>query len=327
VIASDTLRPPGPMDPARAAYKDWLHLNVFDHDADAAGLVNVSLHGPPADPATQVVTTALLDVAGAEWSGNVRATSWSDASITLSGVATAAGAVSLIDEHVLAAASVDGVRMDVRARPVTKAYSVELPQRFGAGWIAWRVVPRLVADGTVAFDGARPGTTMRAYHDHSWGRWHWGDDIGWEWGSFMARDHTSVVVARTTDRHHVHAGQWTVIVDHLDRRRVFSGRRVEASWSGLAPPPSRRLPGALAAQHADRRRPRLPGTLRVAARSGREFLELEFTSRAVAQLILADPIVAGTSFLHEMSGRFRANGVVGGHSVHVDGLAMVERLE
>ena len=24
------------------------------------------------------------------------------------------------------------------------------------------------------------------YHDHNWGRWHWGDDVGWEWGAFLA---------------------------------------------------------------------------------------------------------------------------------------------
>jgi hypothetical protein len=325
VIAADTLRLPGPLDPARGAYKDWFHLNVFDHDA--VGLVNVALQGPPADAAAHVVTTALIDMPGAGWSGNVSASSWSDASITLSGVATPAGALTLVDDQVLAVASVEGLRVDVRARPVTSAFSVELPQPFGSGWIAWRVVPRLVADGTVAPDGATPRPTPRAYHDHSWGRWHWGDDIGWEWGSFMASDHTSVVIARTTDRRHLRSGPWTVIVDHAGTRRTFSGRRVEASWSDVAPAPSRRLPGALAALHADRRRPRLPGTLRVVARSGRESLELEFTCRAVAQLILADPIVPGTSFLHEMSGRFRATGVVAGRTVDVDGLGMVERLE
>jgi hypothetical protein len=23
------------------------------------------------------------------------------------------------------------------------------------------------------------------YHDHNWGRWHWGQDLGWEWGCFL----------------------------------------------------------------------------------------------------------------------------------------------
>jgi threonine dehydratase len=29
-VITDALRPPPPLDPTRAAYKDWLHLNVFD---------------------------------------------------------------------------------------------------------------------------------------------------------------------------------------------------------------------------------------------------------------------------------------------------------
>jgi hypothetical protein len=327
VIAGDTLRPPGPWDPARTAYKDWLHVILFDHEADAAGLVNVSIHGPPADPETQVVTTALVDVAGQAWVGNVVTTTWSDASIALSGVATASGGVTLLGGDVLAAAAADGLRVDVLAQPVTQAFAVEVPQRFGAGWIAWRVVPRLLATGAVAHPRLDPSSARPAYHDHNWGRWRWGDDIGWEWGSFLGPDNGSVVVARTTDQAHRHGGSWTVIVDHAGSRRTFSGRRVEAWWSGRAPWPSRRLPGALAAQHSDRRRPRLPGSLRIVARAGRDAVELDFSCRSVAQLILADPMAPGVSFLHEMSGRFQATGRLGGRPIYLDGLAMVERLE
>jgi hypothetical protein len=271
----------------------------------------------------------LVDVAGSEWVGNVVPGSWADASITLTGVSTGAASVAFADHGlVLAAATVDGLRLRLLATPATDPFSVDIPQLFGSGWVGWRVVPRLVVEGSLELGGQHLASPrLMGYHDHNWGRWHWGDDIGWEWASLLARTGTSIVVARTTDRTHQVCGPFTVLLDHDGHRRSFTAGRVRASWSGTSDPPRRRLPGALAALHDDRRQPRLPSRLHLTARSGRDELELEFTGRSVAQLILADPAVAGTSFLHEMSGRFRAGGHLRGRPFDVEGLGMVERLE
>ena len=329
MIWSDTLRPPSRLDPTIGAYKDWLHLNVFDYDADVVGLVNASIHGPPGDPATQVVATALFDVGGAGWVGNVVPGSWGDASITLTSVLTAAASVAFGDDNkVLAAATVDGLRLDAVAAPVTPPYAIADGYQFGSGWMGWRVVPRLTVAGSVDLNGQRLTRAPVAYHDHTWGRWHWGDDIGWEWGSFLGRTDSSVVIGRTTDRAHQHCGSISVVVDHDGARRAFSGPRVACHWVGTADPPSRRLPGALAVLHDDWRKPRLPSGMHIAARTGKDAVDLEFTCRSVVQMILADPVVpGGYSFLHEMSGRFRASGRIAGRSFEIDGLGMLERLE
>ena len=165
MITADTLRPPGPFDPTIGAYKDWLHLSVFDHDADLVGLVNVSLHGRPAAASTQVVAAALVDVAGAEWVGNVVPGSWADASITLTGVSTGAASVAFADHGlVLAAATVDGLRLRLLATPATDPFSVEIPQsvRFGLGRLAGRAAPR--RRGL-----ARAGRTAPVEAGASWG--------------------------------------------------------------------------------------------------------------------------------------------------------------
>jgi hypothetical protein len=37
-------------DPLGMIYKEWLHLNFFDHASGAMGLINTSIHGHPRDP-------------------------------------------------------------------------------------------------------------------------------------------------------------------------------------------------------------------------------------------------------------------------------------
>ena len=327
--STDTLRPPWSLEPSVGAYKDWLHVNVYDHDADVVGLVNVSIHGTPAEPTTHVVATALFDVAGEEWVGNVAVDGWADASIALTGVSTAASSVSFgHGGRILVAATMDGLRLRLVATPATDAYAIETPHPFGSGWIGWRVVPFLVVEGSVELRGV-PLTdgAQVAYHDHTWGRWHWGDDIGWEWGSFLGRGGSSIVIGRTSNRAHDVCGPFSVVIDHEGVRRSFSGARVSCRWDGAADPPTRRLPGALAALHDDLRRPRLPSSLHITAQAGADRIELAYTSRSVVQLILADPVVAGSSTLHEMSGHFDATGQLAGKPFGFEGLGMVERLE
>jgi hypothetical protein len=118
-----------------------------------------------------------------------------------------------------------------------------------------------------------------------------------------------------------------VLVDHDGMRRTFTGARAELTWHGPSVSPTRRIPGALAALHEDRRRPEVPANLRVLARSGPDTVDLVFAGRAMAQLILADPVVVGYSFLHEISGRFEAGGRLAGRSFRLDGLGIVEWLE
>jgi hypothetical protein len=177
-------------------------------------------------------------------------------------------------------------------------------------------------------DVAVPMTQASGYVDHSWGRWHWGEDIGWEWGSFLTcAPGPALVLSRVTDRLHTRASGTAIELRLGARRRAFHEHTVEVSWSGQLVADPRRLPGSLAVLHADRARPRLPATLRLRADDGRDSVQLEFTGRAVAQLILADTTERGYSFLHEIVGSFTCSGRIGGVTFADDGLAVVERVE
>jgi hypothetical protein len=166
-----------------------------------------------------------------------------------------------------------------------------------------------------------------AYHDHNWGRWRWGEDLGWEWGCFLTPADgpasIAVIFSRTTDRAHRRVGV-PLVLAVTERRRSFSGGAVDVSWSGLLESAPRRLPGAMAALHSDQAAPRLPERLRIRADDGVDRVELDFVARAAAQLVAADPAQRGYGFVHELVGTFSFESRLGGSEQRGEGLAVVE---
>jgi hypothetical protein len=332
-IAPDHLRPPAPLDPLAAGYKDWLHVNVFDHASGLVGIVNVSLDGSPEAPDSRSVGTALVEVPGVGWLGNLAIRPLSEAQVGIDSIALDAVAIRIDTTSGLVAASArmpgDGLRIDATGAARTAAMVPDRTVGFGSGWLGWYAVPRLAMSGEIRGGGqVYPLGAASGYVDHSWGRWHWGEDIGWEWGSFLTRSPgPAFVLSRVTDRLHVHASGTSLEVRLGARRRPFGADAVQVTWSGVLDARPRRLPGALAVLHVDRARPLLPARLAIEAYDGHDRVRLEFTARAAAQLIVADTAQRGYSFLHEIVGSFTCSGKIGGKTFEDDGLAVVERVE
>src|SRR5690606_11476153 len=134
---------------------------------------------------------ALVDVPGTGWTGNVIARRLDDAVLQPNGVALDVAALAV--DHgagtVDASAQLrdDALSLRLTARAEAAATNVEQRLPFGDGWISWYVVPRLAVTGHLAVGDTRLDlAAASAYHDHNWGRWHWGDDIGWDWACFLA---------------------------------------------------------------------------------------------------------------------------------------------
>ena len=332
-LAPDHLRPPPPLDPTAPAYKDWLHVNLFDHASGVVGIVNVSLDGAPTDPAARAVGTALAEVPGAGWLGNLTVQPFTSAQVGLNSIALDSVAVGLdaATGTVLASARLpdDGLHVDAVATARVVAMSPDRTALFGSGYLGWYALPRLSVRGELRYGSeVVPLDGASAYADHSWGRWHWGEDIGWEWGSFLSpHPGPSFVLSRITDRLHLRTSGTSLEVRLGDRRRPFGPDTLDVTWSGELDARPRRLPGALAALHSDRARPRLPRRLSIDGDDGRDDVRLDFTARAAAQLILGDTAQRGYSFLHEIVGSFTCSGRVGGEAFEAEGLAVVEHVE
>lgn len=329
-MIDDALRPPPPTDPDAAAYKDWLHLNIFDHATGMVGLFNTSLHGSPTERASRTIGTALLHVPDIGWAGNVAVRGFDETAIGTSSVALDRMAVAAFGDRVLVSADYpdDAFGATITARIAARPVAIEERLTFGHGWISWYVVPRLTVSGSVTTGTTAIGLgRCSAYHDHNWGRWHWGDDVGWEWGAFVAEPPgPAIIVSRTTSRDHRRASRPMLLVEQAGTARRFSGG-VALSLEGAFDAPLRRLPGVMAALHQDRARPWLPHRVRLRASDGIDRLDLSFTTRAAAQLIAADPVQRGYGFVHELVGSFAVQGTVAGQSCDCEGLGVFEYVQ
>lgn len=330
MIYFDHLRPPPPFDPWAAAYKDWLHLNVLDHASGNVGLINVSLHGAPDDPRSRAIGTALVHVPGRGWIGNLEIRTLNDAAIGRASICLEHVALTIDHSSGAVMASVqageNGLSARLTARAATSPIIVEEQIPFGHGWISWFAIPRLTLSGEWTVGGERFDLqAASAYHDHNWGRWHWGDDLGWEWGCFLTpMPGVAFVISRTTDRAHRRLGHPSLAIHAGDKRRTFARPAIELSYSAELATISRRLPGALAALHQDRARLRLPQRLLLRADDGTDQVTVEFTARAAAQLIAGDPAVRGYGFIHEIAGEFICDGKLGDLEINGKGLGVLE---
>ena len=127
--------------------------------------------------------------------------------------------------------------IDIVAAPLTAPIVTASRAPFGSGWIDWRAVPLLSVRGTVRHaDGAVVDLDgALGYHDHNWGRWCWGEDIGWEWAAWPS-EAGCLVMSRATDRRH-ETGAANVVISLPLRRgwqnQAYVGSSVDvrlADW-------------------------------------------------------------------------------------------------
>ena len=328
----DPLRPPGAADPSATAYKDWLHLNVFVPDRQVVALINTSLHGPPADPRSRAVGVALAHGPDGIWTGGMEVGALAEAGIEERGIMLRTVSVASDRSggtfHARVDRPGDGIEAALTAMPLIKPLALDLTAGFGSGWIGWTARPLLSIEGKLALGGQSiPLDGAWGYHDHNWGRWFWGEDAAWEWGTFLFPGPVVVVFARATDKAHSRSGPASLFAVAGGRSHGFRPDRVRVELSGNGPAPDRRLPGALAAIHPDRRRPDLPGMVRIEAESGASALAVTFTPRHCAQLLLAEPTRRGTTFINELSGTCRLTARIDGEFVQSEGMGIFEYVE
>ena len=120
-----------------SAYKDWLHLNVFDAGSGTIGIFNISLHGSPQDSRSRAVGTALVHTDDGGWSGNLEIRgieesffNWNFIGLAKMGMAIQASPPSLMT-------SVSGIEalrsIRIKATSISDAIAIDLPMPFGPG--------------------------------------------------------------------------------------------------------------------------------------------------------------------------------------------------
>jgi hypothetical protein len=325
----DYLRTPSVLDRSAEQAKDWLHLNLFDHATATTGIINTSLHGDPRSTSGIAVGCCLVHRPGVGWRGDVEVRSADSATIDRTGVGLGTIGLALnADGALVASVLLRHVRGSLVARPAARAVVVENRMPFGSGWISWRAVPRLRAEGSLVIDDSSLDVTaVDCYCDHNWGRWQWGDDAGWDYGAFLAPNPgPSFVLSRPTDRaHRIGLPRLTVHVDGHERR--FSGATVRLDHIGCWNGDVHRVPGAMAALRSDRRSPHVPERIEMYFDDGFTHGHVLMTVGAAAQIVCGEPSRPGTSFIHELCGGFRWELAVDGERRAGDGLGVFEHVD
>lgn len=200
------------------------------------------------------------------------------------------------------------------------------------GRLSWLFVPRLRADGHLRIgDRELHLDGDVAYHDHNWGRFRWGDDFGWEWGSVLPTDLTdpwSAVFMRKTDRRRLRSFSQALYLFRYDEAvamfrdtalRVRCSGRLGRAPDCTLPPPMRLLLGGEAAD--------VPASVEITAARPGATMRVEFRSGSYARLAQPSEISLDRAVvLAEVGGRARITGSVDGEDLDVDCAGVVELL-
>lgn len=218
---------------------------------------------------------------------------------------------------------VDGTRTRLDVRDPRSRLSVELSGEaaatpllvtenspFGGGFIGWGLVPGLRVAGKLSVGGRSfpVEPDWFCYHDRNFGRFRWGEDIGWEWFVAFAtcEDGTPItlVLDRRTNKDHSEGGfPYIFIYVNCQLRKVFLGATLQIDWEWserpIVPP---RLPGIMALLFGDRQL-QTPRSLRVTAADDRDRLQIEINFESVVELVVPDNRRRQYTFIEEVTGR------------------------
>jgi hypothetical protein len=191
-------------------------------------------------------------------------------------------------------------------------------QPLGNGRISWFFVPRLRAEGCLRIGGREHRIEDDlAYHDHNWGRFRWGDDLGWTWGTILPAEPGnpwSMVFMQTTDRSRLRCLSQALYVWHHDEpAAIFRHAAVQTRSGGLLdraadctlPPPMRLL--------LDGEVPGVPEKIDITATRAGDRVHAEFRSGSYARLAQPSEVYLDRStVLCETGGTARASGTING---------------
>jgi hypothetical protein len=224
-----------------------------------------------------------------------------------------------------------GIRGELHFASVSRPFVVN-NQPVGDGRMSWLFVPRLRAEGWLRIGGREHRIENDlAYHDHNWGRFWWGDDFGWTWGTLLPKgsdDPWSMVFLQMTDRSRLRCLSQALYVWHHDEpAAIFRHAAVQTRSDGLLPraadctlpPPMRLL--------LDGEVPGVPERIEITATRAGNRVHAEFRSQSYARLAQPSEVrLDRSTVLCETGGTAWASGTINGEDVDFAGTGVFEFL-
>jgi hypothetical protein len=330
---SDFLRAPVLAYAQPSSFKEWHHFVVHGHGLRL--LINFSLNNEGADGELRLAPRVIVIAHDDRWTGVVERFDDSHLDIAADLGGLAIGGNQMIVRPDGYEVTIDlpdhDIRGEINFTSVSRPFVVN-NQPVGDGRMCWLFVPRLRADGWLRI-GDREHIFERelAYHDHNWGRFSWGGDFGWTWGTILPRgseDPWSLVFLQMTDRRRLRCLSQALYVWHHDEpAAIFRHAAVQTSSSGVLgraadctlPPPMRLiLEGEV---------PDVPERVEVTATRVGDTVHAEFRPQSYARLAQpSETSLRRSTVLCETNGSARVRGAVNGNTIDFVGVGVFEFL-
>jgi hypothetical protein len=331
---SDFLRAPVLASARPEEFKEWHHFVV--HGQNVRLLINFSLNNEPAGPGQLRLAPRVIVIAHDErWTGAVSRFDESQLDIAADLGGLAIGGNQMIVGPDGYQVVIDLPEQDIRGEIVFTSVSrpfVVNNQPVGSGRMCWLFVPRLRADGWLRIGGREHRMESElAYHDHNWGRFSWGDDFGWTWGTILPhgpQDPWSLVFLQMTDRRRLRCLSQALYVWHHDEpAAIFRHAAVKSRSSGVLgraadctlPPPMRLiLEGEV---------PDVPERVEVTATRAGDTVHAEFRPHSYARIAQpSETSLRRSTVLCETNGSAKVSGNINGKTIDFVGAGVFEFL-
>lgn len=331
---NDFLRAPVLATARPTGFKEWHHFVV--HGSDWRLLINFSLNNEEFRANEVRLAPRVIVIAHDEnWTGAIerfdeRAL---DVSADLGELTIGGSRMTVLPDGYRVTINLPDkdIRGELRFTSASRPFVVR-NQPLGDGRINWLFVPRLRADGSLWIGGREHHVDGGlAYHDHNWGRFRWGDDFAWTWGTILPTEPGnpwSMVFLQTTDQSRLrclsqalyvwHHDQPAAIFRHAAVRTRSDGRLARPADCTLPPPMRLLLDGEV---------PGVPARLDVTATRAGDTARAEFRSLSYARLAQpSEAFLDRSTVLCETGGTTRASGTINGESFDFIGTGVFEFL-
>jgi len=331
LTGSDFLRAPLLAAAQPDGFKEWHHFVV--HGRDHRLLINFSLTGQARNGglAPRVIVIAHDE----RWSGAVER--FDDGALEVSadlGELTIGGnrmSVRPDGYEVVIDLPQHDVKGELHFTSMSRPFVVN-NQAVGNGRMCWLFVPRLRAQGWLRIaDREHRIEDELAYHDHNWGRFWWGDDFGWTWGTILPQrpeDPWSLVFLQMTDRRRLRCLSRALYVWHHDEpAAIFRHASVRTRSHGLlGRAPDCTLPAPMRLL-LDGDASGVPECVEITAHRAGDEVYAEFRPQSHARLAQPSEVSLDRStVLCESNGTATVCGSVNGESINFVGAGVFEFL-
>jgi hypothetical protein len=345
ILASiEQLRIPTEDGFASLDWKDWYHFILLEPHSGVRVLLNVTLSGEPARGEMQLSLIATIPSncltselpADTPWVtfGIAYPQQWEGGMVSRQPLRLRGRGISV---------EIEGKRLRVAVRDQTAQIAIAFEAEaeatpllvtedspFGSGFIGWGLIPGLSVVGELSVAGAQFALHRDwfCYHDRNFGRFRWGEDIGWEW--FVAfvtctdgRTLTLVLDRRTNKDHSQWGLSYIFIYVGNQLRKIFLGSTLTIDWEWSAAVLPMRLPGTMASVFAHRSLP-MPERLQVEAADERDRLTVSAHFESAMELVVPDNQSPQYSFIEEVSGTLEVQLLLKGERFEGQGLIYAE---